>query len=143
MAGWVVCGTAGDPLRSACGPSWRRSSGMMTHSDIDWALHQIEQMVRIARRSTDNLKPSKDIAYRLLPADQEESLDYALGDMLDKVTALKDERSIDERAKAKRGTAAVSDAQASDPTDDPAWERSYMDLGDAIRDALSMAGIAA
>lgn len=110
---------------------------MMNHSDIDWALHQIEQMVRIARRSTDNLKPSKDIAYRLLPVDQQESLDYALGDILDKVTALKDELSIDERTKSKQSAAAGARPPDSAQA---AWEDV---VGDTIRDATSMAGITA
>jgi len=64
---------------------------MMNKSDIDWALHQIEQMVIIARRSIVELKPSTDIAYRLLPVGEHESLEFSLGDILDKVTALKDE----------------------------------------------------
>jgi hypothetical protein len=38
----------------------------MNRSDINWALHQIEQMVIVARRSTQGLKPSNDPAYRLV-----------------------------------------------------------------------------
>ncbi|MGO4513688.1 hypothetical protein CT676_42680 [Bradyrhizobium sp. MOS001] len=66
-------------------------SGMMNKSDIDWALHQIEQMVIIARRSTWGQKPSTDLAYILMPRGDVQSLEYSLGDILDKVTALKDE----------------------------------------------------
>jgi hypothetical protein len=63
---------------------------MMAKSDIDWALHQIQQMVIIARRSTEKQKPSIDPAYLLMPSSDVESLEYSLGDILDKVVALKE-----------------------------------------------------
>ena len=64
---------------------------MMNKSDIDWALHQIEQMVILARRSAQDPRPSKDPAYLLMSAGEHESLIFILGDILDKVTALKDD----------------------------------------------------
>src|SRR6478752_4606897 len=60
-------------------------------SDKQERHHQIEQMVIIARRSTQDLKPSNDPAYRLLPVGEHESLKFSLGDILDKVSALKDD----------------------------------------------------
>jgi tRNA A37 threonylcarbamoyltransferase TsaD len=116
---------------------------MMNKSDIDHALHQIEQMVRIARRSTDNLKPSKDIAYRLLPVDQQESLDFALGDILDKVTALKEDWDYTEPP-AAAAPASESDDAESGTTDKPdlGWRSAYSGLEGAICDATHMIDIA-
>ena len=44
--------------------------------NVDHALHQIEQMVIIARRSTEGLKPSKDPAYRLVLSSEAELLEF-------------------------------------------------------------------
>jgi hypothetical protein len=78
----------------------------MNKSDINWALHQIEQMVIIARRSTEAQKPSGDPAYLLMPAGEIKSLEFSLGDILDKVTALKEDWDDTERP------AVASDAES-------------------------------
>ncbi|WP_028346074.1 hypothetical protein [Bradyrhizobium murdochi] len=117
---------------------------MMNKSDIDWALHQIQQMVIIARRSTQGLKPSKDIAYLLMPVGQHESLEFSLGDILDKVTALK-EGWDDTEHRGKAAPDAASDGEGSRPTDRPIrdWNGAYTDIEGSICDAVHMIDIAA
>ncbi len=96
---------------------------MMSKSDIDHALHQIEQMVRIARRSTE----------------EEESLDYALGDILDKVTALKDNWDYTEQPAAAPNHEA--DGQRADAKGAIDWQHLYSQLDDPLFRAVSMAQI--
>ena len=49
---------------------------MMNKSDIDWALHQIEQMVILARRSAQDPRPSKDPAYLLMSGRRAQIADF-------------------------------------------------------------------
>ena len=95
----------------------------MNKSDIDWALHQIEQMVRIARRSMD----------------EQESLDYALGDILDKVTELKDNWDYTEQPAAAAPDAG-SDGERSGSTDEPVrdWRSAYKDLETSVYAVVHM-----
>jgi hypothetical protein len=118
---------------------------MMNKSDIDWALHQIEQMVIIARRSTRDLKPSKDPAYRLLPVGEHESLEFSLGDILDKVTALKDDLAAERPATAAPD--AGSGGQRPDTTVKPEgdrgdWRYAYSGLEGPLCKAVNMLRIA-
>jgi hypothetical protein len=64
--------------------------------DVDHALHEIRQMIIIARRSTDGLKASNDLAYLLMPGWEAETLRFSLGDILNKVDALKDDLATEQ-----------------------------------------------
>jgi hypothetical protein len=139
MTGAVACSTIS--------PKFSHNSGRRGQSDdksdIDWALHQIEQMVIIARRSTQGLKASKDIAYVLMPAWEHESLEFSLGDILDKVVALKEVWDDTEQGDNAAPNAGVNGGR-SGATDKPQSDREglYGGIEGFLCDAVNMIRIA-
>jgi hypothetical protein len=111
---------------------------MMNKSDINWALHEIEQMVIIARRSTQNLKPSKDPAYHLLPVGEHESLTFSLGDILDKVTALKDDWDTEQPAT----TAPDAGSDGEEPSAITSKAKAYFDMDGFLCNVVYMIQLA-
>jgi len=101
-----------------------------------------EQMVIIARRSTQDLKPSNDPAFLLMPAGEAKSLTFSLGDILDKVTALKDDWDYTEQPEATAPEAG-SDGQQQTTKPDCTWKRAYSGLEGPLCDAVLMVQIAA
>jgi hypothetical protein len=115
---------------------------MMNKSDIDWALHQIEQMVIIARRSIVELKPSTDIAYRLLPVGEHESLEFSLGDILDKVTALKDDLATEQPVAAAPNAGMGGQRPDTTVKTENDWRDALFGIEGPLCEAVYMAQIA-
>jgi hypothetical protein len=109
--------------------------------DIDHALHEIRQMIIIARRPTERFKASKDPAYLLMPVGEHEPLEFSLGDILDKVVALKEDWATEQPATAAPD--AGSDRQPSRSTDrpEPNGRTAYSDIEGPICDAVHMIGM--
>ncbi|MEH2589805.1 hypothetical protein [Bradyrhizobium sp. AZCC 1721] len=78
-----------------------------------------------------------------MPVGEHKSLEFSLGDILDKVTALKDDLAIEQRDNAAPD--AGSDGERSGPTDKPDrnWRSAYSDIEGPICDAVHMIDIAA
>ena len=114
---------------------------MMSKSDIDWALHQIVQMVILARRSAHDTRPSTDPAYLMMSAAEHEFLIFIPGGILDKVVALKEDWATEQPAAASPD--AGSDGRRSGASDEPEpnWRSAYMGIEDSLCSAVLMSQI--
>jgi hypothetical protein len=114
----------------------------MDKNDIDWALHEIQQMVIIAPRSTQGLTASKDIAYLLMPVGTHESLEFSLGDILDKVVALKEDWDTEPLATVapKLGSGGQRPEAKGKPEID--WSDLYRGMEGPLCEAVHMTQIA-
>jgi hypothetical protein len=114
---------------------------MMEMKDADYALHEIRQMIIIARRSMESPKPSNDPAYLLVPAWEVETLRFSIADILNRVDALTDELATAQPATA--APHAESDSRVAKATEQPDAEfHRRIEMENFICEAVHMAQIA-